>query len=396
MSRWLPVVTSILSAAVLGCGGRSPTTPPRPTSLPPEYRTLATRIAHPLRPAATDFRDDKTLAEIAADARSAALDLRAVRSADPDIPAVAAVAATAYSEAVGRLERINALPKPPGAGAILARSFLHGLAGDVAAGFELGAEAERKQGAIRDELTPLAAALDQADAAHLMLPRIAERYAAPRSAAGGRMAVEFLEAWNGWGTHDWLYLQNAGEDLEDCTVVVELRGAGGRTRTNVHFVERWAGRAVLCGRYDPGTTVDGRPVGRTTVREVASLTVTVLSPKFSTQVEYSYAGAERAKHVAARIALARPHVVCRVRDSAWGAASGKVVVVENRLPHPVYRVGVRVTAANGAAVGEFVRDQLAAGGSLDVGSWQVSRNLVAGDRVRVRLDDAELLEYTVR
>ncbi len=403
MSRVFPVAALLLAAAAVGCGrttpgstspSRPPDPPPLPTSLPAEYHTLASHLAQELRASPDDFRDDKGLAEVAAEGHAAVLDLRAIRSADPDITFVASEAAVAYAEGVTRLERINALPKPPGQGAILAQSFVHGLYGNVYAGYKLGADADRKQAAIRDEMTALAAAIEKADAAHLMLPRIAGRYAAPK-AASGRFEVNFCEAWNAWGPHDWLEVHNTGGDLEDCTVVVELKGAGGHIRKNVHYVKRWAGNSRLCARYEPGTMVDGRTVGCRTVTGVQALTVSVLSPKVSTDVGYVYTGPEKAKDVAARIALARPHITCRVRDSALGASAGKVAVIDNRLKHPVFQVGVRVTAANGAAVGEFVRARLEAGGSMDVGSLQVSRNLVAGDRVQVWLGEAELLTYTV-
>ena len=75
--------------------------------------------------------------------------------------------------------------------------------------------------------------------------------------------------------------------------------------------------------------------------------------------------------------------------------AGKVAVIENRLKLPVFQVRVRVTAANGSTVGEFVKARLEPGGSMDVGRFQVSRNLVSGDRVQVWLWEAELLTYTV-
>jgi len=406
VKRPILVLAVVVAAAGAGCDGRSNTASSSrdiqpltgggtAKTLPPEYRTLAGHLGQSLKPNVNDFRDDKSTTDIVAEGHAAILDLRAIKSSDTDIGYIASQGATAYGDAVSRMERINALPKPPSAGSLFVESFVHGLYGNVYAGYALGADADSKQKAILDEVTGLVAAIEKADATHLLLPRVAERYAAPVSPAPGRVMVDLDESWNAWGPHDWLSLYNAGGDIEDCTVVVDLKGVAGQSRRNVHFVKKWAGKSWLYARYDPGTAIGERRVGRMTVTDVASIGVRVLSPQFSTELQYTYAGAEKAKDVARRIADVKPYITCRVRDSAWGASSGKVIVLDNRLKHSVYKVGVRVVAANGASVGEFVKDRLDSGSSMDVGSWQVSRNLVAGDRVTVYIGEGELLRYTV-
>lgn len=404
----ITILLAAVSMSVLGtgCGGDKPPTSagggaltPAATGvkpLPPEYRTLAAHLGYGLKPNPADFRDDKGLTDIIAEGHAAILDLRAIKSDDPDITYIAGQATAAFTDAVARMERINALPKPPSSGAVLMNSFIHGLYGNPYAGYELGADADAKQRAIADELTGATAAIEKADAAHLLLARVAERYAAPERGDPARIAVDYDGAWNAWGPHDWCALYNAGGDITDCTVVVELKGAGGQTRRNVHFVGKWPGKSRLYARYEPGTELNGRPFGRTTVPEVASLQVRVLAPGYTADVSYVYAGAERTKDVSRRVAEVKPHIVQRVRDSAWGASSGKVLVLENRWKYPVFQVGVRVVSSTGSPVGEFVKPRLDAGSSMDVGSWQVSRNLTPGDRVTVWLGEAELLTTVVK
>lgn len=400
--------TTLLLASVLtpvlgtGCGadkspapggGDAPAGGGKP--LPPEYRTLAGHLGYGLKPRPADFRNDKSLTDVLAEGHAAILDLRAVRSDDPDITYIAAQAAAAFSDAVARMERLNALPKPPPAGTVMVSSFVHGFFGNPYAGYELGADADRKQRAVADELTAATAAIEKADAAHQLLARVAEKYASPTRGDPARIGVDFDEAWNAWGPHDWCAVHNAGGDLADCTLVVELTGAGGAVRRNVHYVPKWPARSWLYARYEAGTEVNGRRFGRTTVPDVAALRVRVLAPGYTGEVSYTYAGVERSKDVARRVAEVKPHLRWRVRPSAWGATSGRVLVVENRWTHPVVQVGVRVVSATGGPVGEFVQPRLDPGGNMDVGSWQVSRNLTPGDRVTVRLGQVEVLSTVI-
>ena len=399
-------LAAIVPLLASGCGSRATAPSPSATgvapllapsrTLPPEYRTLAKHLGNDLKSSISDFRDSKSLKDVLAEGHAAVLDLKGIGSSDREIQYLAAQGAKAYSDALSRLERIDALPKPRGAVGLMAESFVHGLYGNVYAGFVLGTEAEAKQRAILDEFAAFASAVERADAAHLLLPRVAERYAAPASPNNGRVAIDFDEAWNAWGPHDWCRLYNSGDDLEDCTVVVDLKGAGGQSRRNVHFVPRWPGKTWLVARYDPGKQVGERQFGRMTVRGVETVDVRFLSPAFSTEVAYVYAGAEKTKDIKYRLDLARPLVVPRVRDSAWGSGSGKVLVLDSRMTHPLYQVRVLVESAGGASVGEFVRPTLAAGGSMDVGSWQVSRNLVVGDKVTVWVGEGLLLTTAVR
>jgi hypothetical protein len=268
--------------------------------LPPEYRTLAMQLAQHVKTDPRAFRDDKSMVEVIAEGHAAVMDLRRIKSTDADITYIASLGTEAFSDAVNRMERINSLPKPPDVGSLMVESFIHGLYGNVYAGYALGADADNKQKAIAVEVQGLVGAIEKADAARLLLPKVAMKYAAPVSKAPGRIVADFDESWGAWGPYDWLFLSNTGAELEDCTVVVELTGANGDVHKNVHYLRNWQGGGWVCARYDPGRQFLGRPVGRMTVSNVQTVDVAVYSPRFSTKLHYDYQGPEKDNDFAKR------------------------------------------------------------------------------------------------
>ena len=288
-----------------GCGddGASPPATvgtPSVKPLPPEFRVLAEQLVLEMKPSPDDFRDDKGLPEIIAEGHSAILALRGIRSDDSDIPYVANQGQAAIGEAVSRLERINAMPRPPGAGSLLVESFIHGLYGNVYYGYALGVDADEKQKAIMAEVQVLLAAMDKADAAQMILPRIAEKYAATPTAPSGRIVVDLDESWGWFGPNDWLSIYNAGpEDLEDCTIQVHLTGGTGQSRKNVHFIRHWPANSWMYARYEPGEEILDRPeAGKSTVTKIQKADVSIWSPKYTTTLTYEYQGAEKDKDIA--------------------------------------------------------------------------------------------------
>lgn len=302
-----------LAISLSGCGsestanngGASPPAvvgTPSVKPLPPEYRVLAEHLVLEMKPSPDDFRDDKGLPEIIAEGHSAVLAMRGIQSEDSDITYVANQGQAACGEAVLRLERINSLPKPPGAGSLFVESFIHGLYGNVFYGYALGVDAEEKQKAIMVEVQGLLAAVDKADAAQMMLPRIAEKYAATPSDPNGRIVVDIDESWGWYGPNDWFYIYNAGpDDLEDCTIQVHLTGGTGQSRKNVHFVRHWPANSWMYARYEPGQEILDRPeAGKFTVTEIQKADVSIWSPKYTTALTYVYQGAEKDKDIAER------------------------------------------------------------------------------------------------
>lgn len=183
MARFATLTLMFLGSFIhIGCGKSV-------KPIPPEYRVLAKNLGQEMKSAPTDFRDNKDIAEIIAEGHAAVMDLQGIRSADPDITYIATAGHEAYADAVSRLKTLNALPKPQATGSLLIESFIHGLYGNIFAGYALGVDADNKQKAINAEIEGLIAAVDKAHAAHLLLPRIAQKHAAPLSKAPSQVVV---------------------------------------------------------------------------------------------------------------------------------------------------------------------------------------------------------------
>ncbi len=306
MRRYALALTLLGAFVLTGCsnGTATSTKSPRfsngaaaPKALPPEYRTLAEILSLDIRSDPKQYRDNEGMAEIIGEGHTAVMALRGIKSSDSDINYIAAQGQAAFSDAISRLERINSLPKPPGEGELFVSSFIDGFFSNFAGAFERARDAEDKQRAIINEVEGLIGAIDKADAAQTLLPKVAERYAAPVSTNAGRIRVDLDESWGPFGPHDWLCLYNTGPDLEDCTILVELTGANGDVRKNVHFLRKWSGNSWMYARYAPDYDLLGRK-GRMTVYNVDTVDVTIFSPKFSTTIHYVYTGAEKDKDVA--------------------------------------------------------------------------------------------------
>lgn len=269
----------------------------RPANMPPEYRVVADGLSQNLKPGREDFSARKSTAETLAEMHSATMDLRNVQTADKDIAYLASQEEQITTEGAQRIERLLALPRPPGMEAAL-EAPAHIFFGDFLGAFRIGEEADAKRDAVLDEMRGLAAWFDKADALSLLLPKIAKKYAAPVAADTGRIRVQLDESWQNLDPYDWGCFYNDGDTLEDCTVVVELRGASGEKRTNVHFVPEWAAHSTLFGRYRPGDDLDGKRVMKTTVTNIRGAAVTVLSPGYSTKIDYDYTASDKDKSVA--------------------------------------------------------------------------------------------------
>ena len=310
MGRYALALTLLGAFVLTGCSNGTATSTKSPGSsngaaatkppLPPEYRTLAENLSLDIKSKPDQYRDNKNITEIIAEGHGAVMALRGIQSSDRDITYIAEQGQSAYSEAINRLQRINALPKPPGAGELFVSSFVDGFFGNVFGGYARGKDAEDKQNAIIVDAQALVAAVEKADAAHQLLPKVAEKYSAPLTNSNGRIIVDFDEAWGWWGPHDWLSIYNSGPTLQDCTIVVQLTGEQRNVRKNVHFIKSWPANTWMYARYEPGQEILGRRVGNMSVVHVQELDVTVYSPQFATAINYVYQGAVKDKKVAER------------------------------------------------------------------------------------------------
>jgi hypothetical protein len=149
------------------------------------------------------------------------------------------------------------------------------------------------------EVQAIIAAFDKADAAQQLLPKVAEKHSATFCDSTERITVVFQESWGSFGPYDWCLFLNRGEVLRDCTLVVQLTGASGEVRNNVHFLKDWPTNEWMYARYAPGEEILGRKVGRMTFNKVKQLDVTIYSPQFATLIKYVYEGPEKDKHIAA-------------------------------------------------------------------------------------------------
>jgi len=299
-----------VSFIIAGCGGGSkPSTAPYPMppvstpavkQLPAEYRTLAQQLVLPLYFTPEGFRDNIDLSELMAVGHSGIVALRGIQSSDPDITYITAYGEAALSEGFRRLEKINELPRPPGAGELFVSSFIDGLFGNVYGGYSRGLDAEGQQKKIIAEFYSLAATLEKIDAAQLMLPKVAERYSASMCDSTKRIIVDLDESWGCFGPHDWLSISNSGPTLEDCTIIVQLTASDGKMRTNLHFMQNWPENASLYARYEQGRAILEKQIGRTTVTRIKQVDVTIYSPKFATVSRYIYEGQEKDNDFARR------------------------------------------------------------------------------------------------
>jgi hypothetical protein len=297
----------LVAFLLTGCGSGTPTNKSLPgatvdpvpsKALPPEYQTLVENLSLEMKSSPNQYRDNKSITELMSEGHRTVMALRGIHSSDPDIAYIAKQGDSAYSEALNRLERINALPKPPDAEELFFSSFIDGFFGNFSGGYSRGRDAENKQNAIIGEAQALVAAIEKADTAHQLLTSVAEKYSAPLTTSTGRIRVDFDESWGWWGPHDWFSVHNNGPALQDCTIAVQMTGAKGDVRKNVHYVKNWPNNSWLYGRYERGQEILGRKAGRMTVYVVQKVDVTVYSPKFATVINYVYQGAEKDKKIA--------------------------------------------------------------------------------------------------
>ena len=293
-----------LALTLSGCGGDTTASnlpknsTPSSKPLPEEYRVLASHLSMEMKSDPGHFRDNREIAEIMADVQSTLLDLREIKSNDKEIMYLSDQVQNANTLFLQCINNLNALPKPADEGTLFVGSMLDGFFGNFLGSYHRGLDAEAKQNALNVELQSAIAAVDQLEAALLLLPKVAEKYSATLSDSAGRIVVDFNESWGDSGPNDWLVLQNRGETLKDCTIVVQLTGASGKVRKNVHFLETWPANTSMWGRYQSGEEVLGRTVEKTTVTHVQELDITIYSPQFATQIHYVYQGAEKDKDIA--------------------------------------------------------------------------------------------------
>jgi hypothetical protein len=357
----------LAAMGVAGCGrggsaGMGTATEPAATTravekkaeLPGEYRVVAGVLSRRMGPQVEELKDRRGIAEMMAGVQSGMMDLRKVKSADEDLNYIAGEGAAALGEMYRRMEQLNSLPRPAAGVDASVAAALHGLAGDLAGFFGVGAQAADRQKALLDELHGYAAAVDRADAAGQLLGKVAVKYAGPVVEGKGRIEVDFDEAGLRGEAEDLCAFTNEGEALADCTVVVALHGEDGALRRNVHFVKEWPAKGKLYALYAPGVLVEGKKVGAETVADVDRVEVTAWSPAATVKEAYAYLGAERDRDV-----------------EAWAKGiklTGRYQPFERALFSANTERGIRLTLAEGPALAKC-RVELTFTGGSGARSW---------------------------
>jgi hypothetical protein len=358
------VLVIVLAAGLAGCGwwgsagSGSPATAPataqaatKKAELPAEYATVAAVLARPLgdRPDAAIGR--RGMAEMIAAAKAGVMDLKKIKTADGDLNDIAQQGAAGLDERARRLQALDGLPKPPGGDAWVA-AVVHGLPGSPPA-FSGGGAGQR--GPLVDALRAYAAASDQVVAAQLLLGKVAAKYAPAPLEGSGPLGIDFDEAALSGQPEDLCAFVNTGEAMKDCTLRVTLVGEGGAVRENLHYLKEWAANGKWYGAYPPGADVEGKLVGARSVANVERVEVTLWSPGVMAKETYAYLGAERDKDV-----------------EAWAKSlklTGRYQPFVAGLFAADVQRGIRLTLAEGPAVGKCWVDLTFTGGGVGSKTW---------------------------
>jgi len=274
---------------------------------PPAYVTLAKRLADECQSGRDEPEPGRDINVILAELRNASLDLNGLKTGDPDVAAIAEEARGVFRDAATSLERLSSLPRPPGQLELSGEFFLRGFALDIPGLLRRYDQVSGVQDDLLAEARRLATILKRGEASRLMLPQIAARYSGPPRKAGPALKIDFDESWGPVGPGDWLTMSNvSGGDLHDATVLVEVRGEAGDVARSVHFVPSWRAGTAIDARYTGGDESLGFPVGRQTVANVASVTVSLWSEELRQEgIAYHYLGAEHDADVARYCAAMR-------------------------------------------------------------------------------------------
>jgi hypothetical protein len=179
------------------------------------------------------------------------------------------------------------------------KSFVRGVIRDIGGVISAYSEAQDREDAIVAELRSLVAAHRRLDAAKFLLPQCAARYGGPTAVEGIPITADLDASWGPFGPADRMMLANSsGIELLNCTILVELRGAGGEVAQDVHFVPRWASGAMVYAEYSAGVELLGAIHASCTPPRVESAVISVGADELKREsIAYTYAGVERDRDV---------------------------------------------------------------------------------------------------
>ncbi|HWL08256.1 MAG TPA: hypothetical protein VNQ76_07625 [Planctomicrobium sp.] len=284
-----------LSIVLMGCGNGATVPPPTPPKtlpraeipavppLPSEYLILAKYFTEDFKAHPDEFRDHVSDAENMEQLQECLSALSNIKSDDVEITNFVNRGKSLARDLQVLLERMEALGNKAGK-----TSWWDLVTRTV-------------------QLTEVIQYLDQVegvwrklDGMQVQLPLIAQRYSAAPSAFDGRFLIDMDAAWGPRPPFDWFKIFNSGpDDLENCTIQVQLTGNQENSRTNVHFVRHWPAHSWRYARYRQGGGIPGHPdLFRTTVSELRTVQVSIWSTASTTTLDYVYPGQEQDKDLA--------------------------------------------------------------------------------------------------
>lgn len=268
----IPTLSMVLTLAAVSCDRQtdpsvSERSAPSDTVLQRvQYAELASLIADPLRmsPGTNELVEEP--AQLVAAAQIKLIKLRALRSNNPTIAAIASESAAGGEEVLQHQQQLASLARedPSESLSLGVLGLCFGLPSGslvVEGAKDLTAHAQT----IALEKSSWLSAFERCRAAQLMLPTAAAECCFTQTSAPSLLSVDIDEAWAGSADYDSVCLTNdTGKTLHNCTVVVELRSRD-ESRRNVHFVPEWNPSTARYARYGSGVQFGQDVIGRQTV-----------------------------------------------------------------------------------------------------------------------------------
>lgn len=268
----------------------------RAPSIWSDVASLGKALADPMLDDPGTVSETPEMDELYAAANSKLMEYGALATAPPRVASLAAEASSAQDDFLAAHRQLHAASGGEGGAILLGLGLVLGNPALAFSGLQGAVEGAESYAAIQ---RAYAIAFPRNRGAQLSLRDLADQ-SSDVPLMPGMIAIDLDESWPGLTTpYDVLTLQNtSGGTIHDAIVEVTLMGADGSKARNLHFVERWEAGSPVFARYGIGVTVGSATVGKQTVSDVQSLTVSVWSRHAkSGPVTYQYAGAEEAEDV---------------------------------------------------------------------------------------------------